>query len=84
MAALARVSSYGESFGGLGTTNKEALATSGRGIDAANEMRRGSLSAWGAEKAIDPVQVSYSNPLGEAFATALQVGTQGLGNAYGG
>lgn len=84
MAALAGVSAYGESFGGLGRTNQDILGRSGAGIDKYNQFRHGSLSAWGAEKAIDPVQVSYSDPLAGAFSTALQVGTQGLGNWAGG
>ena len=42
MAALATVSSYGDSFGGLGTTNKEILGKSGSAIDMANDLRKGS------------------------------------------
>jgi hypothetical protein len=84
MQALAGVSSYGESFGGLGRTNQDILGRTGAGIDKFNEFRRGSIGAWGAEKAIDPVQVSFSDPLAGVFSTALQVGSQGLGNWAGG
>jgi hypothetical protein len=84
LQALARVSSYTGSSGGLGIQNKEALAGGGRGIDAANEKRRGSLSAYGLERGIDPVQVQYQpSPLADIFSGIGQLGAQGLGNAAG-
>jgi hypothetical protein len=83
MAALAGVSSYGNSLGGLGNTNKEILTRSGADIDMFNELRRGNLGVLEAQKAVDPVQVTYTpSPLADAFSTALQVGAQGMGN-YG-
>ena len=54
--SLAKVSSYGESFGGLGTTNPLLQQEAGTGIDMANEMRRGSLGAFGVEKAKSPTR----------------------------
>ena len=42
------------------------------------------MSNFGLEKAIDPVQVTGStSPLPELFSAAFQMGTQGLGNAWG-
>jgi hypothetical protein len=85
LGALARVSSYGQSFGGLGRGNQEILNKSGAGIDQYNEFRRGSLGAFGTEKSIEPVQVTYTPGVGDALAqAALSFGTQGLGNLSGG
>jgi hypothetical protein len=84
MKALARVSSYGESFGGLGTENPLLQQKSGAGIDMANEFRRGSLGAFGVEKAVDPVQVTYTpSPMADIFSTALSLGAQGMGGQFG-
>jgi hypothetical protein len=85
MKALAGVSSYGNSFGGLGTTNAEILNKSGADIDMFNEFRRGELGVHAAKSAVDPVQVTYTpSPLADAFSTAFQLGSQGLGNYIGG
>jgi hypothetical protein len=84
IAAMAKVASYGGTAGGLATTNKEALARSGAAIDAQNEFRRGSLGAFGLERAVEPVQVQFTpSPLANIFSAALSAGAQGLGNAYG-
>lgn len=85
IAALARVSSYGESFGGLGTTNPLIQQAASSAIDRQNEFRRGSLGAYNVERAVDPVQVTYQpSPLADVFSTALQVGTSGLGSMSAG
>jgi hypothetical protein len=84
LAALARVSSYGESFGGLGTTNPLIQQETGANIDKFNEFRRGSMGAYGLEKAIDPVQVSYTpSPLADIFSAVGNFGAQGLGSVAG-
>ena len=81
--ALAKVSSYGDSFGGLGTVNPIMQASTGSAIDKFNEFRRGSMGAFNVEKAIDPEQISYNDgQLADVFSTAFQVGSQGLGK-YG-
>jgi len=82
IARLATVSAYGNSSGGLGRTNQNALLESGRAIDRANNARQGSLAAFGTEKNIRPVEMSYSAPFADAFSTALQAGSAGLGSAY--
>ena len=82
--AMATTASYGNSFGGLANRNQQLLEELGRGIDKFNEFRRGSLGSFGLEKAIDPVEVTGStSALPELFSAAFQMGTQGLGNAYG-
>lgn len=84
IGALARVSSFGESFGGLGTTNPLLQQAAGSAIDMQNEFRRGSLGAYNVEQAVDPVQVTYTpSPLGDIFSSALSLGAQGLGNKFG-
>jgi hypothetical protein len=85
LGALARVSSYGDSFGGLGTTNPLLQQAAGGAIDRQNEFRRGSLGAYNVERAIEPVQVSYTpSPMADIFSSALSFGGQALGNSFGG
>jgi hypothetical protein len=84
IAALANVSSYGGSEGGLGTIVPQAFARSGSGIDTANDFRRGSLAAYSTERAVDPVQVSYTgSPLAQMFSDFASLGAQGIGSAAG-
>jgi hypothetical protein len=81
---LAVVNSYNSSFGGLGTENPLLQQAAGSAIDRQNEFRRGSLGAFNVERAIDPVQITAQpNGLGDMFASALSMGAQGMGNAYG-
>jgi hypothetical protein len=58
--ALATVSSYGPSFGGLDNYTAAAFQKSGGGIDRFNEYRRGDLGVYDTERAINPVQWSYT------------------------
>jgi hypothetical protein len=84
MASLAKVSSYGSSFGGLSTVNPLIQQAAGSAIDRQNEFRRGSLGAFGVERAIEPVQVTYTpSPLADIFSSALSFGAQGLGDKFG-
>lgn len=84
ITALANVNSYGDSWGGLGTRNPLAFAESGRGIDESNNARKGSMGAYSAEQAIDPTQISYSNPLADIASSFLGVGLQGAGASAAG
>lgn len=85
MEALAGVQSFGGSFGGLGTTNPLLLQEAGSGIDAANEMRRGSLAAFGTEQNVDPMQFTYTpSPVADVFASMFSIGAQGLGGSLAG
>jgi hypothetical protein len=83
--ALARVSSYGGSQGGLDTVTSEALRKSGSGIDVTNDLRRGSLGAYGIEQAVNPKQISYTpSPLAGVASSLFSIGTQGLGSMFAG
>jgi len=85
IGALAKVSSFGESFGGLGTMNPLIQQQTGSDIDKFNAFRTGSLGAFASERNVEPVQVQFTpSPLADIFSTALSVGAQGLGTAYGG
>lgn len=79
IGALATVQSYGGSFGGLGTRNPLVQQEAGSGIDLANAGRKGSLGAYEAERAVDPMQISYSNPVADIASQFLGVGMSGLG-----
>jgi hypothetical protein len=85
IAALAKVSSYGGSYGGLDQNASTALGTSGRAIDMANDLRKGSLGAYGAEQAVNPKQISYTpSPLAGMASSLFSLGTQGLGSMFAG
>lgn len=84
IGALARVSSYGGSSGGLDQLTREALRKSGGAIDMANTFRRSSLGAYNTEQAVEPVQVSYTgSPLADIFSGLAQVGSMGIGSGIG-
>ena len=84
IGALATVNAYNDSESGLATVNPINQARAGAGIDAANNARRGSLAAYQTEQAVEPVQVSYSNPIADIASSFLGVGLQGLGGAAAG
>jgi len=84
IGALGAVQSFGGGSGGLGTVNPIAQARAGSGIDAANEMRRGSLGAYSTEQAVDPTEMSYSNPIADVASSFLGVGLQGAGSMAAG
>jgi hypothetical protein len=77
--ALATMQSYGDSQFGLGTQNPINLAKSAADIDEANFKERSSLGAYNIEQAVDPMQISYSNPVADIASSFLGVGMQGLG-----
>jgi hypothetical protein len=80
IAALAGVSSYGGSSGGLDITNKLAFQNAGMGIDEANDFRKGDLATYNIQRAVDPVQWSYSpSPVSGLASSVSQFGAQGLG-----
>jgi hypothetical protein len=80
IAALARVSSFGGSSGGLSTTADLSLQQSGRGIDAANNARQGSLGAYNLEHTIEPIQIKHTPSATLPLTNAsLMVGTSLLG-----
>jgi|SRR6478752_9043297 len=86
LTALAGVQSYGGSFGGMKNYGTEALARSDQGINLANNMRQGSLGAYGLAKGVAPpsqqpvkdpyggIASSLAGIAGTAFGTAMQPG----------
>ena len=59
IAALATASSYGGSFGGLGTTVPIALAQGGNQINLENAIRQGDLKTYGVQQQVQPVQYTF-------------------------
>jgi hypothetical protein len=84
IGALGAVQSFGGGFGGLGTVNPINQAKAGGGIDAANEMRKGSLGAYATEQAVDPTEMTYSNPIADVASSFLGAGMGGLGSMAAG
>jgi hypothetical protein len=74
IGALAGINASGGSYGGLQTVNPIKQQAAGSGIDLANEKRRGSLAAYEVEQAVDPEQISYSNPIADVASSFLGVG----------
>jgi hypothetical protein len=58
IGALATASSYGGSFGGLGTTTPIAFAQGGNDINLQNAIRQGNLKTYGVEQQVQPIQYS--------------------------
>lgn len=56
IAGLATASSYGGSFGGLGTTVPITLAQGGNEINLQNAIRQGNLKTYGVEQQVQPIQ----------------------------
>jgi hypothetical protein len=56
IAALATASSYGGSFGGLGTTTPIAFAQGGNDINLQNAIRQGNLKTYGVQQQVQPLQ----------------------------
>lgn len=81
--ALAKISSYGGSYGGLGTVNPLILQNSGDAIDFRNNMRRGDLAVWEAEKAIPATQYTYKASPASSLAGLFGAGMKGLGSSAG-
>ena len=71
LRALAQVQSFGGTMGGLQTRNALELNQGEQGINLANNLRQGSLSAFQAMQAIEPPMMKpVSNPWG-GIASAL-------------
>ena len=82
--SLARLSSYGGSYGGLGTVNPMILGNSANAIDMWNNFRRGDLRVYDVERQIPAAQYQYkSSPL-MALGGLLGAGAKGLGSAAAG
>ena len=75
IAALATASSYGGSFGGLGTTVPITLAQGGNAINLQNAIRQGDLKTYGVQQQVQPLQYA----VGPGTSA-----TAGIGKALGG
>jgi hypothetical protein len=75
IGALAKASSYGGSFGGLGTTVPIAFAQGGNDINLENAIRQGNLKTYGVEQQVQPLQYT----VGPGTSS-----TQGIAKALGG
>lgn len=83
IAALATVQSYGGSFGGLQNRNAEVLAKSDQGINLANNMRQGSLSAYNLAKGVNPPQYGpATDPFGGVAGTLAGIAGKSFGTAF--
>ena len=77
IAALATMNSYGDSQYGLGNVVPLGFQQAGQNINKFNNYRRGSLAAYGVEKAIEPVQVQHRG-------SPAAMGMKALGGLFGG
>lgn len=69
MSALARASAYGGSYGGMGTTQSEALADAGSSMALVNEMRGRNAQTLGRYQEVQPEQLQFqSSGLGELMS----------------
>lgn len=85
IGALAAVSSYGGSQGGLDQFTSQALAKSGQGIDMANAFRKGDLGVLATQQAVNPEQITYQpSPLASISGDLLKFGANKLGNIFAG
>jgi hypothetical protein len=82
--ALARVNSYGNSYGGLGTVNPLILGNSASAIDFYNNFRRGDLSVYNVEKQIPGAQYTYKQSPAAGLGGALGGGMKSMGSMFGG
>lgn len=71
ITALANVQSYGNSFGGLGTVNRENFANSDNAIGLQSNMRGGSLKTYGVEQSVEPVRYYAGQNTAGAVAGVL-------------
>ena len=78
--ALASIQSYGNSFNGLGTTNKINFGNSDAAIGLVNNQRNGSLQTYGVEQGVEPVRYTAgSNVAGQLAGVAAMVAGNRIG-----
>jgi hypothetical protein len=81
---MATVGAYGNSMGGLGTVVPLAFARSAADINMFNNFRKGSLAAYGVEKAIEPEQIYYRQSPMSMGLSSLGGALSGMGGGGGG
>jgi hypothetical protein len=77
--ALAGMSSYGDSFGGLGTMIPMEFGQSASDINMANNFRKGSMAAYDVAKQVAPQQVNYRQSPAAMGLSALGGALSGMG-----
>jgi hypothetical protein len=81
--ALADLSAYGGSYGGLGTVNPLILQKSGQTIDLFNNFRRGDMNVYNVERRIPASQYQYKQSPAMGLAGLFGSGMKGMGEAAG-
>jgi hypothetical protein len=81
--ALADLSAYGGSYGGLGTVNPLIMQKSGQAIDMWNNFRRGDMSVYNVERQIPASQYQYKQSPAMGLAGLFGSGMKGMGEAAG-
>lgn len=81
--ALARINSYGGSYGGLTNRNAETIGQGDQYIQLANNIRQGSLSTYGLAKNVAPTQINGGTDYFSGIASAAAgFAGKAAGNAY--
>lgn len=82
--ALADIQSYGNSFNGLGTSNKINFGNSDAALGLVNNWRNGSLRSYGLEQSVEPVRYTAgSNLAGQIAGMAASVAGSRIGASFG-
>ncbi len=80
---MAKVASYGGSYGGLGTVNPLILGNSGAAIDLWGNFRKGDMQVWDAERQIPATQYQYKQSPLSSLSGLFGAGMKGMGNSAG-
>jgi hypothetical protein len=81
IAALAAAESFGDS--GLGMSNKLNLTNTNQKLNLVNNMRQGSMNAYGAAQAVNPVKYSpVTNPYGDVASSLAKTAGTSWGNYF--
>lgn len=81
--ALADLSAYGGSYGGLGTVNPLIMQKSGQAIDLFNNFRKGDMQVYNAEMAIPASQYQYKQSPLMGLSGLFGGGMKGMGESMG-
>jgi hypothetical protein len=74
IGALATASSYGGSFGGLGTTTPITFAQGGNDINLQNAIRQGNLRTYGVQQQVQPVNYEVGPGTTQQMGVAKALG----------
>lgn len=82
--ALAGLSSYGGSYGGLGSVNPLLLQNSGNAIDFRNNLRKGDMQVYNVQRQIPATQYKYRQSPMAGLGGMVGKGMSSLGQSMGG